>query len=225
MTTPLWDHPRACGVYQRLLAVGQAGHGIIPARAGFTGWGTPSRAGGGDHPRACGVYTPSITAVATHLGSSPRVRGLRLHGALSMGVRGIIPARAGFTPQAGRRATPSGDHPRACGVYMGAVATGAETAGSSPRVRGLQDRPGRDRPGPGIIPARAGFTRRVRHGRDRGRDHPRACGVYGRLVHSPSFRVGIIPARAGFTRTPPGRPRAVPDHPRACGVYWRLSRS
>ena len=70
-----------------------------------------------------------------------------------------------------------------------------------------------------IIPARAGFTTRWVIFPPRGRDHPRACGVYLSLTRvlvlrggsSPRVRglpsdapktlskAGIIPARAGFT--------------------------
>ena len=91
----------------------------------------------------------------------------------------------------------------------------------------------------GIIPARAGFTRRG-GGRVGGhRDHPRSRGVYhadGRRVEgldgsSPLARgllgdhlyrrlpVRIIPARAGFTPTTPWRAGSDRDHPRSRGVY------
>ena len=71
----------------------------------------------------------------------------------------------------------------------------------------------------GIIPARAGFTRRAVGGRRCPWDHPRSRGVYTRPspLHSPEGR--IIPARAGFTWTkrPSGSPTT--DHPRSRGVY------
>ena len=91
--------------------------------------------------------------------------------------------------------------------------------GSSPLARGLPDTEHCDDHGPGIIPARAGFTLTyVAHHRFK-TDHPRSRGVYDRrnvatlLAHgsSPlarglriciavaSLATGIIPARAGFT--------------------------
>ena len=55
----------------------------------------------------------------------------------------------------------------------------------------------------GIIPARAGFTRR-RPGLGGGRaDHPRSRGVYGGEVRVVGRPDRIIPARAGFTPGPP----------------------
>ena len=113
----------------------------------------------------------------------------------------------------------TGDHPRACGVY-------------------LAGRPVRD-DGPRIIPARAGFTPPP-HLRTRNRqDHPRACGVYRptwcastrwqgssprvrglpRTLRERVHGDRIIPARAGFTRRYASGPPCRPDHPRACGVY------
>ena len=112
-------------------------------------------------------------------------------------------------------------------------------AGSSPLARGL---PGRSRPrwcGPGIIPARAGFTRRPRRVPLGDRDHPRSRGVYRpRCLRSRRTRGssplarglrmteeenneadGIIPARAGFTRSRSCASGAGRDHPRSRGVY------
>ena len=90
-----------------------------------------------------------------------------------------------------------------------------------------------------IIPARAGFTTCATGAGRRGRDHPRACGVYigeGVAVingdgSSPRVRgllavyyyavcdPGIIPARAGFTLAGTRFRYRLEDHPRACGVY------
>ena len=92
---------------------------------------------------------------------------------------------------------------------------------------------------PGIIPARAGFTRPPTRTPAASRDHPRSRGVYlgwivllsGPWGSSPLARgllhraltglpAGrIIPARAGFT-APTGRPHGGSrDHPRSRGVY------
>ena len=70
------DHPRACGVYL----------------SGF-----PSSCVPLDHPRACGVYSAWKLLTARQVGSSPRVRGLRLRLRHLEYRRRIIPARAGFT--------------------------------------------------------------------------------------------------------------------------------
>ena len=111
--------------------------------------------------------------------------------------------------------------------------------GSSPLARGLLHRRRRLRLAHGIIPARAGFTRRGARRPGLRPDHPRSRGVYPPLpVGTP--RVGgssplarglqyrkspagprrrIIPARAGFTWSCAWAPRASGDHPRSRGVY------
>ena len=111
--------------------------------------------------------------------------------------------------------------------------------GSSPLARGLL-LPGRIlRLTSGIIPARAGFTRRNGPKPNQISDHPRSRGVYhadgvpagGPQGSSPLARglllagdfaadgAGIIPARAGFTNPHPHSHFAVTDHPRSRGVY------
>ena len=50
-------------------------------------------------------------------GSSPLARGLRDWGASELTARGIIPARAGFTPAVARSTFSAEDHPRSRGVY------------------------------------------------------------------------------------------------------------
>ena len=132
----------------------------------------------------------------------------------------IIPARAGFTIRVTVYFDSGEDHPRSRGVYHKGIGKRSPKGGSSPLARGLRVRPMRDGEARGIIPARAGFTRRpVRRGRRR-RDHPRSRGVYTAVValgataagSSPlarglpgalpedAYPVRIIPARAGFTR-------------------------
>ena len=173
-------------------------------------------------------------------GSSPHARGLRMLPVNIVGVpvdhprtRGvyqglgpgraldlrIIPARAGFTAPRRRTPSPTRDHPRTRGVYPYAVCDPGWGQGSSPHARGLRSSSSRPPRAPGIIPARAGFTRSRPRQRGGGRDHPRTRGVYtpppdpsptitgssphargllgdsGRLIRG----VGIIPARAGFT--------------------------
>ena len=131
------------------------------------------------------------------------------------------------------------DHPRSRGVYDLGLRAGDAPAGSSPLARGLRQ-DGLARHGsPGIIPARAGFTRGPRRAGRRNRDHPRSRGVYAAVVcvlilaigSSPLARglhktrtglvekIGIIPARAGFTSTSTGASGGTRDHPRSRGVY------
>ena len=214
-------------------------HGIIPARAGFTVITDAPERGGQDHPRACGVYLSNSPTTIMSIGSSPRVRGLLVRQLLRQIELRIIPARAGFTPSPSGGAWSRPDHPRACGVYLVLHVDVHTVSGSSPRVRGLHARPGHLVLRRGIIPARAGFTRRRGRTPVTKRDHPRACGVYAicatrsssgsgssprvRGLHGevglPASGRRIIPARAGFTPSAPRGPRPGRDHPRACGVY------
>ena len=92
------DHPRSRGVYDVEawdvldaagssplarglpdgLDAGGHRHGIIPARAGFTGRGKCRARRGRDHPRSRGVYTAAERRIRPRLGSSPLARGLHL---------------------------------------------------------------------------------------------------------------------------------------------------
>ena len=93
----------------------------------------------------------------------------------------------------------------------------------------------------GIIPARAGFTRRCVSRSPAGWDHPRSRGVYMGMQSRPEMVLGssplarglpltttrsrrisgIIPARAGFTHRKPAYFQCDSDHPRSRGVYLR----
>ena len=132
-----------------------------------------------------------------------------------------------------------GDHPRSRGVYSSHRLCLAHHAGSSPLARGLltplRATPKAER----IIPARAGFTAKLRRAGNGGWDHPRSRGVYSSLPYphrprggsSPLARglqtifrvfrcgVGIIPARAGFTVRGSADGGHARDHPRSRGVY------
>ena len=172
------DHPRSRGVYpppptdfaavygssplaRGLLLVPFHSHdsiGIIPARAGFTR-GLASRGlVQWDHPRSRGVYGHGPILLDQKAGSSPLARGLRVFVLVGTLCVGIIPARAGFTPECRLCATHDEDHPRSRGVYFVGAARCRPGRGSSPLARGLRrHHDAYGRPG-GIIPARAGFT-------------------------------------------------------------------
>ncbi len=111
--------------------------------------------------------------------------------------------------------------------------------GSSPLARGLLDPSAVREAQDGIIPARAGFTSRLRATSSTSRDHPRSRGVYvftrllalrtlgssplarGLLRARPKFATDrrIIPARAGFTPVTRRGGTSTTDHPRSRGVY------
>ena len=153
--------------------------GIIPARAGFTATERDLTRALADHPRSRGVYQEGIYQYGVTAGSSPLARGLLGDGADGHRRRGIILARAGFTPPPPRAADPAW--------------------GSSPLARGLQPTAHQRLELAGIIPARAGFTggleiqaaitpgssplarglHPISPSRGCGaRDHPRSRGVY-----------------------------------------------
>ena len=240
--------------------------GIIPARAGFTDGRRRARGRRWDHPRSRGVYGEAVAELVGAAGSSPLARGLPFSADSVVPRARIIPARAGFTAW---KYNPPGslwdhprsrgvyftggvryfdgckDHPRSRGVYAPHLGDQVGDLGSSPLARGLLHNFWRLRTGPGIIPARAGFTRRHSAQCRPAGDHPRSRGVYpdpfwhydGGVGSSPLARglppaapssggiPRIIPARAGFTlraRHSRLRPR---DHPRSRGVYPTLGGS
>ena len=192
------DHPRSRGVYgehvwskqreagssplarglRRYIALDRLGGRIIPARAGFTPYEPASPSGRQDHPRSRGVYFPSQAHRPPRSGSSPLARGLRA-GRRPCGPSGrIIPARAGFTRTRRFPGAEAEDHPRSRGVYGLSDIQSITAQGSSPLARGLPRGGGGRGVGVGIIPARAGFTRRRTRRIAESGDHPRSRGVY-----------------------------------------------
>ena len=173
------------------------------------------------------------------MGSSPLARGLRRHPRHVVAHVGIIPARAGFTRASASARPRTWDHPRSRGVYVLVHGHWHHAKGSSPLARGLRRRRGGAATPPGIIPARAGFTRGRAPQRWCCPDHPRSRGVYNGvhrdrdgLVGSsplarglptirsgPVLRLRIIPARAGFTPISQSCRASSTDHPRSRGVY------
>ena len=71
---------------------------------------------------------------------------------------GLIPAHAGKTKQATKRAQPSRDHPRSRGENGGLSLSGHSDWGSSPLTRGKLEDGDDGVEGGGIIPAHAGKT-------------------------------------------------------------------
>ena len=134
----------------------------------------------------------------------------------------IIPARAGFTIGLRTSFLFLRDHPRSRGVYAQVHVSDEHFLGSSPLARGLRVRHPSHSRVLGIIPARAGFTKKPRTNDCAVVDHPRSRGVYKKSSQngvpgqgsSPlarglriqglteAQRARIIPARAGFTARP-----------------------
>ena len=233
------DHPRSRGVYENVLdaaswvlgssplarglhecgRTGRWHRRIIPARAGFTGRESAPAPTKSDHPRSRGVYSRPTPSRRQQAGSSPLARGLQGHQRDHGDRPGIIPARAGFTPDTPTTHRFAPDHPRSRGVYPTPAELNKGLHGSSPLARGLRSRRCFSGSRTRIIPARAGFTADATPSAPLSPDHPRSRGVYvdwspsrpRSLGSSPLARGlritqdghgtvrGIIPARAGFT--------------------------
>ena len=238
----LGSSPLARGLHLKIRRTGGQSR-IIPARAGFTRQLSPVWLAPRDHPRSRGVYYKLYTTKFGEVGSSPLARGLLERRRLSLGAGRIIPARAGFTRRNQRDFVAHQDHPRSRGVYSTMSRSAAGFPGSSPLARGLLP-PGLDLlHGLGIIPARAGFTRRRKRPRPARPDHPRSRGVYcdehaeldrgggssplarglHRIRNPWTVETGIIPARAGFTYPCALTATVRRDHPRSRGVYWSVT--
>ena len=152
--------------------------GIIPAGAGLTSFWRRRDEPHRDHPRGCGAHVDIFNLSDAEKGSSPRVRGSRLHRWRPCSDAGIIPAGAGLTPAdptvgVGRR-----DHPRGCGAHCADLCPRDCPQGSSPRVRGSPSGVRVAERVRGIIPAGAGLTLAAYFASSSAWDHPRGCGAH-----------------------------------------------
>ena len=80
--------------------------GIIPAYAGNTGVIDLTGQRFEDHPRVCGEHMMECMSIVVILGSSPRMRGTRVHDFGLCHNAGIIPAYAGNTRRLMCRVSP-----------------------------------------------------------------------------------------------------------------------
>ena len=152
------DHPRSRGVYPA-----ETGSDVPPGGSSPLARGLLQKLKflqhPVDHPRSRGVYVMRQHRPWAHLGSSPLARGLLDRIAHGKDAARIIPARAGFTYSRMSELSTQGDHPRSRGVYRPPGRCPCLAPGSSPLARGLLAPHGTAGALPGIIPARAGFTR------------------------------------------------------------------
>ena len=149
---------------------------FIPAGAGNAsrGWRRCDR--NPVHPRGCGERFHTNLFESHFLGSSPRVRGtLAAFVSRPLYLR-FIPAGAGNARGSNRSAVVGAVHPRGCGERVAGEPVALVTAGSSPRVRGTQQRfelvpvVGR------FIPAGAGNAVGCLRAMHHPPVHPRGCG-------------------------------------------------
>ena len=153
------------------------------------------------------------------MGSSPLARGLHQGGDLGTIAPGIIPARAGFTLAWRLPSWSLRDHPRSRGVYVQVTGAAFDPKGSSPLARGLRYPKRPEYRGPGIIPARAGFTKGNGWRYRRHRDHPRSRGVYAMRSSLLTVATGSSPLARGLPKSPLCIHTSPTDHPRSRGVY------
>ena len=218
--------------------------GIIPACAGSTGGSTRAARDSWDHPRLRGEHTSEVAPGVTTTGSSPLARGALVRRRVQATHAGIIPACAGSTQGAHRRAGQGGDHPRLRGEHMLTKASLSSVVGSSPLARGARQGKRRALWRGGIIPACAGSTRGRSPRRAAGGDHPRLRGEHMRAERRPQRHqgssplargalalvgerhavLGIIPACAGSTRCWPSSTPSTRDHPRLRGEHTLAER-
>ena len=171
------------------------------------------------HPRVGGENVSMAPLGAQGWGSSPRGRGKRIGGHVSVEHDGLIPAWAGKTSFSRCPPRTPRAHPRVGGENLSVDWTDPNIPGSSPRGRG---KPGKSfllRAIMGLIPAWAGKTRKRPRGYSGNAAHPRvggenitaSPGLHGTRGSSPRGRGklvgrvdrhtdhGLIPAWAGKT--------------------------
>ena len=92
------------------------------------------------HPRVCGEQEREPNTNFLRAGSSPRVRGTAAICAVFLRVRRFIPACAGNSLRARGSVGEWAVHPRVCGEQIFNRGFALLCAGSSPRVRGTEEK-------------------------------------------------------------------------------------
>ena len=194
--------PRGRGKPSRVVSVA-ARVRLIPARAGKTCAGMRSTRRRPAHPRAGGENFCDCMNTRGGFGSSPRGRGKPRESPHRPGAHRLIPARAGKTRAPLLRKAPIAAHPRAGGENTCHRYGPHLIRGSSPRGRGK--RRGYVDAGVdlGLIPARAGKTRRACGAVRRPTAHPRAGGE--NMVTAYNTRTGVGSSPRGRGKRHPGR--------------------
>ena len=230
-------HPRSRGENSSAWRICACSSGSSPLTRGKRTLATRGRGLPVAHPRSRGENRLQGGARSGERGSSPLTRGKLAPDERSRDLAGLIPAHAGKTRRATKRAVRSRAHPRSRGENRLVRQRVGLASGSSPLTRGKPSRPSACRSCQRLIPAHAGKTRNVRDRGNRAWAHPRSRGENrlsmtwrSRMTGSSpltrgkptvsTWRItvfGLIPAHAGKT---PG-PRSVTDphqaHPRSRG--------
>ena len=213
--------------------------GLIPARAGSTRRYVAVGPNDGAHPRSRGEHSHVRVFCLCHAGSSPLARGAQNVPDQHYVLIGLIPARAGSTPNLPAYRSLPRAHPRSRGEHTSVTVPSLMCMGSSPLARGAPITAPTLLAQIGLIPARAGSTTRLASPLSRARAHPRSRGEHtpselnsmdakgssplarGALldfVHRIQRR-GLIPARAGSTPARVSRRPRRRAHPRSRGEH------
>ena len=211
--------------------------GLIPAHAGKTHAGRPPGPSPGAHPRSRGENTARSRPAKRYSGSSPLTRGKPAPGPALGQYPGLIPAHAGKTFSACRRANSRWAHPRSRGENGSLITRRGLIEGSSPLTRGKPLRAQALHGATGLIPAHAGKTRAQGLSGAEQWAHPRSRGenvslrvlraerggssplTRGKLQvrHCYFSSSGLIPAHAGKTSLPDAETCSLKAHPRSRG--------
>ena len=208
--------PRVRGtVLEKLVLV--LGERFIPACAGNRASALRAWASAAVHPRVCGEQSSTARTLRFTAGSSPRVRGTGLRNAQEPRDLRFIPACAGNRRYAVRRPKLKAVHPRVCGEQDPGQFPAAMFDGSSPRVRGTDQRGLLVQQRPRFIPACAGnrFTSRSATKPQAG-SSPRVRGTVHARAGIPGS-VRFIPACAGNSTLGKSNQSPTTVHPRVCG--------
>ena len=152
--------------------------GLIPARAGNTGYGFCGADHAWAHPRSRGEHLLIFEQGERGVGSSPLARGTHGFPAEPAGVEGLIPARAGNTTYSSLLINQIRAHPRSRGEHDEPIWLMSVSAGSSPLARGTRGFSRATAGGGGLIPARAGNTEWLTDWLQTGEAHPRSRGEH-----------------------------------------------
>ncbi len=199
VVTRSWSvHPRGCGEYIKYWSLIKPFIRFIPADAGNTCVYVVCHCSLTVHPRGCGEYRLPLLLVPSHHGSSPRMRGIRLHPFRFVRPLRFIPADAGNTAQHGGGSRPVSVHPRGCGEYQRRHDQPGFRVGSSPRMRGILTNPSLPRADLRFIPADAGNTAYMQGINIADAVHPRGCGEYARKGRMVAGGAGSSPRMRGI---------------------------
>ena len=182
---------------------GEAGDGLIPARAGKTGARHRRRPGHPAHPRSRGENLSVVVGRRLPMGSSPLARGKLEERQDNAQMARLIPARAGKTDCRSRRCVADPAHPRSRGENRPLDGIRVPPGGSSPLARGKRQPARLCCASLGLIPARAGKTGHSGMGITPPRAHPRSRGENGFHSRNNLVRYGSSP----LARGKPGRGR------------------